>query len=201
MSFINYYPKCNLSDDKTSFQPICGETTHFRDAARLMKGEDAEHVPKQSISHQFLKNTTRPSNFQPFDKHFRADRRKRQNTWLTFFTVCKLCFSLILLRMLCKDTSSKAPNTWKTKFQRATAKTRISVLDSLRFIDQLMWLIRMIKRHTDFDELIKGLQTGMFPSVLVVYSMQFLKMLKLWLMILGWSTDCLAEIFCLMTRL
>lgn len=34
-----------------------GETTHFREAAGLMKGEDAKQVSKHSISDKFLKNT------------------------------------------------------------------------------------------------------------------------------------------------
>lgn len=64
MSFIKISPK--MQPDWRQFRNIfstsCGETTYFRDAARLMKGEDAKNVPKQSISDQFLKNTRRPWN-------------------------------------------------------------------------------------------------------------------------------------------
>ena len=44
---------------------------------------------------------------------FRAEGEK--HCTLTFFTVCKLCFSLILLSTVCKEMSSKALRTWKTK--------------------------------------------------------------------------------------
>lgn len=101
-----------------------GENTYFREAAGLMKGKNAKQVPKCSISDKFLKKSRRPWQSQmSFIKPLELTGKTAPHR-LTFFTVCKLCFSLILSNILCREMSSKALKTWKTKtYYHAKANT------------------------------------------------------------------------------
>lgn len=97
-----------------------------------MKGEDAKPVSKQSISDQFLKHKEKKPwhSRRQFMKLWQLTEREHQ---LTFFTVCRLCFSLILLRIFCKETSSKALKTWKTKRHVILTPTHSELIEKKHF--------------------------------------------------------------------
>lgn len=99
-------------------------------------------LPNSAFRSSFWKTREDSETSEQSDhKGFEADRRKKK-TLLTFFTVWKLCFSLILLNTLSKETSSKAVKTWQTKchqYRHTESQTNPRVLFSLTTATAFNW--------------------------------------------------------------